>query len=213
MLGQRNLVDILIPTYNRPAALAVTLTSLAAQTFQDWRLIISDQGEEADAASAAEVRAAASVLSLHGRQVEIHKHLPRRGMAEQRQFLLDQVQAPYILTLDDDLILEPWVLANMVKGIREEGCGFVGNSVIGLSYIDTHQQKIEFWERPVRPEAIEPGSKEWNRYELHNAANLLHAQQALGLTPETARKYKVAWVAACVLYDTEKLHSAGGYKF
>ena len=36
-------VDILIPTYNRPAALAITIASLVSQTYRDFRVVISDQ--------------------------------------------------------------------------------------------------------------------------------------------------------------------------
>jgi GT2 family glycosyltransferase len=39
-------VDILIPTCCRPAALAVTLISLCAQTFRDFCVVISDQTED-----------------------------------------------------------------------------------------------------------------------------------------------------------------------
>ena len=56
----------------------------------------------------------------------IRKHLPRRGMAEQRQFLLDSVQAPYALFLDDDVILEPDLLGRLVDTIAFYRCGFVG---------------------------------------------------------------------------------------
>ena len=112
---------MLIPTFNRPAALAVTLTSLCSQTFTDFRVIVSDQTEDYDVADAGEVKAPVRVLQAHGHEVRIFKHLPRRGMAEQRQFLLDQVTAPYALFLDDDLILEPWVIRNMLAAIREEG--------------------------------------------------------------------------------------------
>src|SRR5689334_5070109 len=131
-----NTVDILIPTYRRPAALAVTLTSLAAQTFKDFRVVISDQTEdsEASASNSNEVRAAIYVLRSHGHSVEFHRHLPRRGLAEHRQFLLDQAIAPYVLFLDDDLILEPYVVGNMLRAIKEENCGFVGSAVIGLSF-------------------------------------------------------------------------------
>ncbi|MCY7273241.1 MAG: hypothetical protein LH702_05720 [Phormidesmis sp. CAN_BIN44] len=41
------------------------------------------------------------VLRSHHHPIEIHKHLPRQGMAEHRQFLLDQVTAPCALFLDD----------------------------------------------------------------------------------------------------------------
>ncbi|MER3439745.1 MAG: glycosyl transferase, partial [Chloroflexota bacterium] len=57
-------------------------------------------------------------------------------MAEQRQFLLDQAKAPYALFLDDDVILEPDILARMLTAIKQEGCGFVGCPATGLSYLE-----------------------------------------------------------------------------
>ena len=53
----------------------------------------------------------------------------------------------------------------------------------------------------------------WQRYKLHNAANLYHVQQRLMLSPERTRKYKVAWVGGCVMYDTVKLRQTGGFNF
>ena len=189
-------VDILIPTYSRPAALAVTLTSLIAQTYREFRVVISDQTEDSNPVESGEVQAVLRVLSLHGHEVEVHKHLPRRGIAEQRQFLLEQATAPYALFLDDDLILEPFVVENMLTAIKEERCGFVGSAVIGLSFIDDirpHEQKIEFWDGPVQPEMVKSGTPQWERWRLHNAANIYHIQQRLGLTPERQHKYRIAW--------------------
>lgn len=209
-------LDILIPTYNRSAALAVTLTSLCAQTCQDFRVIISDQTEDHDSFTSGEVQAALRVLSAHGHSVQVLKHLPRRGMAEQRQFLLDQAIAPYVLYLDDDLILEPWVLGCLLSAIQEEDCGFVGSGVIGLSFredIRPHQQAVEFWDGPIAPELVRSGTPAWERYKLHNAANIYHVQQQLHITPDRPRKYRVAWIGGCVLYDTAKLRSMGGFKF
>ena len=209
-------VDVLIPTYRRPAALAVTLTSLAAQTFRDFRLVVADQTEDVSAFESGEVKAIVRVLRLHGHQVELHRHLPRRGMAEQRQFLLDQAEAELALFLDDDLILEPDVLAGMHEAIRAERCGFVGCGLIGLSFADDvrpHEQAIEFWEGPVEPEAVRPGSVKWERHRLHNAANLLHVQERLPPSEGGRRKYRVAWVGGCVLYDTAKLREVGGFSF
>lgn len=142
--------------------------------------------------------------------------LPRRGIAEQRQFLLDQAKATYSLFLDDDLILEPDVVERMLIAIQEEGCGFVGCAVIGLSFVNDvrpHEQKIEFWDGSVQPEMVKSGTPQWERWRLHNAANIYHVQQNLGLAPERQRKYRVAWVAACVMYDTAKLHNVGGFSF
>ncbi len=75
-------VDVLIPTFNRAAALAVTLTSLAAQTTRDFRVVVSDQTESTGGADAPEVRATARVLRSRGHVVEITHGRRRRGMAE-----------------------------------------------------------------------------------------------------------------------------------
>jgi hypothetical protein len=55
-------LDVLIPTYHRTAALAVTLTTLAFQTHQDFRIVVSDQSERHDARSSPEVAAVARLL-------------------------------------------------------------------------------------------------------------------------------------------------------
>jgi GT2 family glycosyltransferase len=209
-------VDVLIPTYARPAALAVTLTALWAQTLPPARVVISDQTEDVSAFAAPEVANAVRLLEARGVEVETHRHLPRRGMAEQRQFLLDRARAPYALFLDDDVVLEPDLLARLLRAMEEHGPGFVGSALIGLSFrhdVRPHQQRIEFWEGPVEPEVVRPGGDAWGRHVLHNAANILHIQERLGLTPERQRVYKVAWVGGCVLYDVDKLRACGGFTF
>lgn len=209
-------VDVLVPSCGRPAALAVTLTSLCAQSYGDFRVVISDQTESADALGAGEVQAAVRVLRAHGHAVEAHRHLPRRGVAENRQFLLDLARAPYALFLDDDLILEPDVIAALHRAIVAEACGFVGQAAIGLSFADDvrpHEQAIELWQGRVEPEIVTPRSPAWQRHRLHNAANLHHVQQALALPKGVYRTYRVAWIGGCVMYDAAKLRACGGFGF
>jgi len=191
-------LDVLIPTFGRPAALAVTLTCLAGQSYPAMRVVASDQSEEAHLVEArGEVNAVRRLLELRGHQTEIHHHLPRRGVAENRSFLLSQTRAPRVLFLDDDLLLDSDVVARLSAALDEERCGFVGSAVIGLSYlhdIRPHEQGIEFWEGPVVPETVLPGSPAWERYRLHNAANIHHVARRLGISRAGGRKYKVAWV-------------------
>src|SRR5436305_11218842 len=134
------LVDVLIPTCDRPEALAVTLTSLAAQTLSQFRVVVSDQSERPDlpdgALGAPEVLTPLRLLRARGREVETHRHLPRRGLAEQRQFLLDQATAPYALFLDDDVFCEPPVLERLLDVMLDQHCGFVGMPLVGLSHLD-----------------------------------------------------------------------------
>ena len=209
-------VDVLVPTCNRPGALAMTLASLAAQTVQEMRIVISDQSDGEGVLELPEILAALRFLRATGRQVDATRHLPRLGMAEQRAFLLLQVTAPYCLFLDDDVLLENDLTERLLGAIREQQCGFVGSALHGLSYADDvrpHQQHIEFWEGPVAPEQVAPDTPAWARHHLHSAANLYHVQQKLGLTPQSTRLYRVAWIGGCVLFDTSKLRAAGGFDF
>ncbi|MBW4463215.1 MAG: glycosyltransferase family 2 protein [Nodosilinea sp. WJT8-NPBG4] len=210
-------IDVLIPTYNRPDALAVTLTSLCAQTYTDFRVIVSDQSEDQDVADVGTIQTVVRVLAAHHTPAQILKHLPRRGISEQRHFLLNQATAPYVLFLDDDVLLEPWVLKLLLNTIERESCGFVGNPPIGLSYIDdvrpNEHQPLTFWEGPVQPETLRQDTPEWERWRLHNAANPYHLQQRFGLTPRRPSPYHVAWVAGCVLFNRAKLLAIGGFSF
>jgi len=210
------LVDILIPTRSRPSALAVTLAGLLGQTYRPFRLIVSDQTDPRPSYEMPEPLAVLRTLRATGIEVETHHHLPLRGMAEQRHFLLAQASAPYILFLDDDLLLEPDVLERMVCAMEYERCGFVGCAPIGLSYADDvrpHEQAVELWEDRVRPERIDPRCPEWRRHTFHNAANVWHVQRAMGLRGASQAAYKVAWVGGCVLFDTAKLRETGGFEF
>lgn len=208
-------VDVLIPTCQRPAALAATLTSLFAQTLR-LRVVISDQGESLRAEQSGEVQAALRLLRARGHEVELHTHLPRRGLAEQRDFLLRQAHAPFVLFLDDDVVIEPDLVERMLRAIREQDCGFVGSALIGLSHagdVRPEQEAIEFWDGKVQPERVTPDSAAWQRHHLHSAANLYHVQKRLGLDAKRQRLYKVAWVGGCVMFDTAKLRATGGFDF
>lgn len=207
-------VDVLIPTYNRPAALAVTLTSLVSQTLPRFRVVVSDQSDQDVRERSPEAAAAVRVLTARGRPVEWHRHLPRRGLAEHRQFLLDRATAAYALFLDDDVILEADMLERLVRAIEREACGFVGSGLVGLSHLDDvrpHEQEIEFWDGPVRPERVGPNEPAWRRHRVHNAANLEHLRTSMPGARD--RVYRVAWVGGCVLYDVAKLRAAGGFGF
>jgi hypothetical protein len=215
-IAARDTIDVLVPTCNRPAALAVTLTALGSQTWPRLRIVIADQSDGEGACEHGEVQAVLRYLHATGRTVDTFRRLPRRGMAEQRAFLLGQARTAYCLFVDDDVILEPDLIARLHAVIREERCGFVGSALHGLSYLGQlrpAQEAIEFWNGPVQPETVQPGSTAWARHHLHSAANLFHVQSRLATGDDLTRRYKVAWVGGCVMFDTVLLRAAGGFDF
>ena len=206
-------VDILLPTYNRLPSLIMCLSGIAGQTCSNFRLILSDQSETPVKDNQV-IQSLIRVIEARGGTVEYHYRVPSKGIAEQRDFLLKEATAEYVLYLDDDVWMEPQVLETLLKTIREQQCGFVGAFPNGLSYRDDirpEQQHVEFWNGQVLPETISPDTPEWQRNVLHRAANLYHV--SLQVPGGEQRLYKVAWIAACILYDREKLLEIGGFSF
>src|SRR5690349_10143762 len=164
-------VDVLVPTYNRLESLIMTLSGVAAQTLSDLRVVVADQGDVSGRESPV-VRMLLRVIEARGGRVEWHERSQVHGIAEQRDFLLRQATADAVLYLDDDVFMEPWVVARLLEVLREQHCGFVGAFPAGLSHRDDvrlEQQHIEMWDGPVPPAIVEPDSRQWQRFHLHRA--------------------------------------------
>src|SRR4051812_27443017 len=104
-----NLVEVLLPTCNRFGSLMITLAGVAVQSHAHLRVIIADQSRDAVSESR-EIQSLCRVIKARGGRVEAHRHIPSRGIAEQRDFLLRQSSGHFVLFLDDDVLTEPWVI-------------------------------------------------------------------------------------------------------
>ncbi|MGQ9681937.1 MAG: glycosyltransferase family A protein [Anaerolineae bacterium] len=209
-------VEVLIPTCARKTALAVTLTGLMAQVFTDFDVIIADQTLDRPYLHDGELDSLFLALEASGHRVHTLVNLPRRGIAQQRHFLLEHATAPLVHFLDDDVLLGPDMLRRMVSVLRAEGCGFVGAGISSLRYKDDLRpedlEPFEPWEGPVRPEPHTWETIPWQRYKLHIRDNPWHLSRLYAADGRTVR-YKVAWVGANVVYDREKLLSVGGFSW
>jgi GT2 family glycosyltransferase len=209
-------LDVLVPTCDRPVELATTLAGLAAQDHR-FGLVVSDQSHGRPSYDTPPAQTMLRALEATGHPVRVGRHLPRRGLAEHRAALLAASSARYVLYLDDDVWLEPGALARLHEAIAQLGCGLVGAAVQGLSYLDDRRPgelaPFERWDGPPRPEVVEPGTREWDRWTLHNAANPVHLAEQHVRPGERWVPYKVAWVGGCVLYDRHVLDAVGGFDF
>lgn len=209
-------LDVLVPTCDRPVELATTLAGLAAQD-HPFGLVVSDQSHGRPSYDTHPASTMLRALRRAGHPVRVGQHLPRRGLAEHRAALLARSGARYVLYLDDDVWLEPGTIARLHEAITELGCGLVGAAVQGLSYLEDRRPAelapFERWRGRPQPERIEPGTREWDRWTLHNAANPVHLAERHVGPGERWVPYKIAWVGGCVLYDRRVLDAVGGFDF
>jgi GT2 family glycosyltransferase len=214
-------VEVLIPTFEREAALAVTLTGLLGQRVLPRRVLVADQSPDGVAVGSPLLAGVTRLLRRRGVEVELLHHPSGAGVVENRQFLLEQARRPYVLFLDDDIVLEPESLPRLLSAMGELRVGFVAMAMTGLSFDDDvreHEwaafEPVSAGERPA-PERVRKDSPGWERWRLHNAANPTHLADRLGLSrfSEDWVAYRIAWAAGCVLLHRETLIATGGFTF
>jgi hypothetical protein len=69
------------------------------------------------------------------------------------------------------------------------------------------------WGERVGPESVSRDTDAFERWPLHNAANLTHIARDLVVPDRGWIPYKVAWVGGCVLFRRADLLAAGGFSF
>jgi len=85
--SREGVIDVLVPTRNRPTELATTLAGLAAQD-HPFDVLVSDQSDGQASFDTPPAAALLRVLAGHGRRIRTTRHLPRRGLAEHRAAML-----------------------------------------------------------------------------------------------------------------------------
>ncbi|MEQ9079366.1 MAG: glycosyltransferase family 2 protein [Sandaracinaceae bacterium] len=118
-------VDVMMPCYEAADTVRLALASLRAQSLQDWRCLIVDDGSS-DETYALLDRAAAD----DGR-FEVHRFDQNRGRGVARQFLLEKVTAPLVAFLDADDWMYPDRLTSQVTWMDlEPSLAAVGSPMV-----------------------------------------------------------------------------------
>ncbi|MFH1744859.1 MAG: glycosyltransferase family 2 protein [bacterium] len=91
-------VSVIIPTYNRPDLLPKAVQSVLNQTYQDFEIIVVDDGQEKSAENI--------IRQFSNKRIRYIKHKERRGGSAARNTGIKNSQGKYIAFLDDD---DEWV--------------------------------------------------------------------------------------------------------
>jgi glycosyltransferase involved in cell wall biosynthesis len=114
-------VDVIIPAYNAARYLPAAIESVVAQTFEDWRIVLVDDGSTDDTAE--------TVAPFVGRLGSKLKYIKQenRGLPAARNTAIRNSDAEFLALLDADDMWLPERLAESLKS-------FEGRPQVGLSY-------------------------------------------------------------------------------
>jgi glycosyltransferase involved in cell wall biosynthesis len=126
-------VSVVVPTYNRVEFLRDTIDSVRAQTWEDWELVVGDDG------SAKPTREWLKQLSTQARiRVVWGSHTGRPAVA--RNLALREARGEYVAFLDSDDLWGPEKLAKQLADLaRNPSCGW---SYCGFVRVDGANQVL-----------------------------------------------------------------------
>lgn len=115
------LVSVIIPAYNAETFLQETISSVKAQTYTNWEIIVVNDGSTDHTAELAAKEAGPNIKVIGQRNA---------GVSAARNKGLSVATGEYVVFLDADDILTPRFIESRVEGLREEpSAGFIGGLV------------------------------------------------------------------------------------
>ena len=122
-------IAVCIPTrkdQQTPGTLAIPLVCLALQSYMAFNLYIRDEGDR-DAYADPSFRMVINLLAMKGVRVNYWRTRERKGAGFARRALFGSIRdEEYLFWLDDDMVIEPNVLEDLVRVIENDSnIGFV----------------------------------------------------------------------------------------
>ncbi len=105
-------VSIILPTYNRAHYLKEAIESVLTQTYQDWELLIIDDG------STDETRSVAQSYVERDSRISYHYH-SNQGVSAARNVGIQLARGRYVAFLDDDDLWQPEKLAWQLEALAQ----------------------------------------------------------------------------------------------
>jgi glycosyltransferase involved in cell wall biosynthesis len=106
-------IGIIIPTFNRSAALMECLAHLERQAFQDFEVVVVDDGSSDDTPAQMEAYQKRSPLSIR------YFRQANSGPAKARNLAISKLESPLCLMLGDDIFASPTLVERHLRAHQE----------------------------------------------------------------------------------------------
>lgn len=142
-----SLVSVIIPAYNAAASIAVTIDSVLSQTFQDFEIIVSDDGS---------TDSTAAVVSRYQSDPRVrYLFHENRGTSHAKNLAARQAQGEYVAFLDADDTLDPTALETLVRQFRATGAAWCVVDIIKRIGDDRIVRRAQFPSGNLLPGILE----------------------------------------------------------
>lgn len=101
------MISVIIPAYNAAKTIVCCVESLLSQTYQDWELIIMDDGSTDNTLDVCQ--------SFQDKRIQVY-HKPNGGVSSARNYGMTYAKGEYIAFVDADDYLEPMYLEHLYQG-------------------------------------------------------------------------------------------------
>ncbi|MBO3464044.1 glycosyltransferase [Aetokthonos hydrillicola Thurmond2011] len=145
-------VSVCIPTFNRANLLAFAIESVLKQTYQDFELIICDDGSQDSTSD--------SILEYTDSRIKYIRHPENIGKSNNMRSGFDAAQGEFFIKFDDDDRLTPDFLEHTVDILEKDSIiDFVGTDhwIIDINNIrdeEKTRQNSLHWGRTHLPEGV-----------------------------------------------------------
>ena len=119
------MVSIIVPVYNRENVLEECINSVFAQTYQDFEVILIDDGS------------VDNTLNICNNLIEKDKRVKlitgeHGGVSNARNKGIDAAKGEYIFFLDSDDVIHPLLLEKLTSALESTGAGIGGSAVANI---------------------------------------------------------------------------------
>ncbi|MGQ0580218.1 MAG: glycosyltransferase, partial [Betaproteobacteria bacterium] len=145
-LNERPLVSVIIPTQNRPRMLQDALISVCRQGYQNWEVIVvNDGGEDASPA----LKSMPSAMQAKNRLIDLRTI---HGPAAARNAAIKVAKGEVLAFLDDDDLYLPGHLESLVTGLRSSNAGFACSAAELVEETIRDGIRVEVGRKPLFPD-------------------------------------------------------------